>query len=397
MPPLFHFLNRKNLCRSGEPGTGNPAKTKSPNAEWADVSEPSKNSCAVSPLAVDGRSLLYDNSGATLGLLLSLFPLHVILSLFFFVQSVWADEVTPADAAKRGEAIRRRWPAEQPIDVSALLQSGVRRLEGKHIILYTDTKNSEQIDLLPKYFDRLIPLLCDYFQLDGKDYENFRVEAFLIDDFEKFKSGGAVRQVPNLRNGYALRRRIWLREQQSDYYRRHLLLHEGIHAFMGYAFGDWGPPWYREGMAELLATHRIDDDGRLRLGYFPKKRRELEHWGRIENVQEATRNNSAKSMQGVFGLESEDYDANSAYAWSWAFAAFCENHPSYGKAFRRTAWKLGGPPTAVLSICFSKSPAWPKPRPCGVLKSNGQISSVLLIMITILCAHGSNSRTLFEK
>ncbi len=126
------------------------------------------------------------------------------------------------------------------------------------------------------WFDELIPLLCEYFELKIENYEHFRLCAFLIADFEKFRSSGAVRQVQKLRNGYAQRGRIWLREQQSDYYRRHLLLHEGIHAFMGYALGDWGPPWYREGTAELLATHQIDEQRNLKLGYFPQEKRELQ-------------------------------------------------------------------------------------------------------------------------
>ena len=50
---------------------------------------------------------------------------------------------------------------------------------------------------------------------------------------------------------------LWLYDQPSAYYRRHLLLHEGTHAFMGKFLGGCGPGWYMEGTAELFGTHRM--------------------------------------------------------------------------------------------------------------------------------------------
>ena len=271
----------------------------------------------------------------------------LFLLIIVFATTSRAGEVTPTVAEHYGASVRRHWPKEPSFDEASMKKAGVRRLDGRYITLYTDVKPSGEIESLPKWFDRLVPELCDYFQLDVKNYDDFRVQGFLIDDFEKFKPSGAVRQVSQLRNGYAQRCRIWLRNQQSDYYRRHLFLHEGVHAFMGYAFGAWGPPWYREGTAELLATHRIDDDGKLHLGYFPMDRRELHHWGRIEIVRNDFLDNRGKLPTEVFELASEDYDANTAYGWSWAFAAFCEHHPRYRRAFRQTAWKLGGDSKSV--------------------------------------------------
>ncbi|MDR1141023.1 MAG: hypothetical protein LBL62_04965, partial [Planctomycetaceae bacterium] len=265
---------------------------------------------------------------------------------FFHESNFFAEEISSSVAERFGREVRKHWSTEIPLDESAIKQSGIRRLESKHLILYTDLSASKQIDELPELFDQLIPLLCNYFDLNPQNYETFKVEGFLIDDFEKFKSSGTVRQVPNLRNGYALRCRIWVRNPDSEYYRRHLLLHEGVHAFMGYAFGYWGPPWYREGTAELLGTHRVEN-GYLTLASFPKSRNELSGWGRIDLIRDDFAKNHARTIKGIFDLESEDYDENTAYGWSWAFAAFCENHPRYRTAFRQTAWKLNGTPTDV--------------------------------------------------
>lgn len=263
-----------------------------------------------------------------------------ICLLIEFSGSIFAEEQNAKKAEQIGREIRSRWREESSIDFERLATDGVRKIDGKHVILYTDLPQQKQIDELPNTFDQMIPLLCDYFGLDRNNYKNFKVEAFLIDDFNKFKVGGAVRQVPKLRNGYALCNRIWLRNQKSDYYRRHLLLHEGVHAFMGYAFGYWGPPWYREGTAELFATHRWED-GKLSIGVFPETSQELSNWGRIEYVQQDLKKNIFPyETEKILQLGPEDYNENESYAWSWAFAAFCENHPVYQKAFRQTAWFL---------------------------------------------------------
>jgi hypothetical protein len=296
------------------------------------------------------------------------FFLLIFLSFGIFPETFFfAEEISPSVAERFGREIRKDWIQEIPIDESLLKQNGIRRLESKHLTLYTDLPASEQVDNLPKLFDQLIPLLCRYFKLNHQNYEMFKVEGFLIDDFEKFKPSGAVRQVPNLRNGYALRCRIWVRNPDSEYYRRHLLLHEGVHTFMGYAFGGWGPAWYREGTAELLATHRWENK-LLTTACFPKSPNELFGWGRIEIVRNDFTKNHFRTIQNVFELESEDYDENTAYGWSWAFAAFCENHPRYQTAFRQTAWKLYGKPDSIakhftellLLKTPNESPEWNK-------------------------------------
>ena len=55
---------------------------------------------------------------------------------------------------------------------------------------------------------------------------------------------------------------------------------------MNTVMGGCGPPWYMEGMAEYLATHRWHD-GRLTLGYMPPNRDEVPQWGRIRIIQDA--------------------------------------------------------------------------------------------------------------
>ena len=277
--------------------------------------------------------------------------MRVVVCFFLILTAIpltVAGEITLQEAERYGESVRIRWPKEPPIDVTVLLRQGVRRLDGKHLTIYTDLASSPSVDELPLVFDQMMPQLCEYFELDPQKYDSWKVEVFLVGDIEKFDKSGALDQVPQLRNGYALRNRIWLREQPSEYYRRHLLLHEGVHAFMGYVFGKWGPPWYREGTAELLGTHRWQD-GRLTLGYLPQNADEVPNWRRILIVRSGFAKNEGKPTEAVFRLAPEDYDENAAYAWSWAFAAFCEHHPRYRTAFRRTARHLSRPANQLFN------------------------------------------------
>ena len=78
--------------------------------------------------------------------------------------------------------------------------------------------------------------------------------------------------------GYTRYDTVWIDEQPTEWYRRELLLHEGTHGFMFTLLGECGPPWYMEGMAEYLGTHRWQE-GRLTLGYTPRSRQEVARLG----------------------------------------------------------------------------------------------------------------------
>ena len=102
-------------------------------------------------------------------------------------------------------------------------------------------------------------------------------------DKARFAAAGLLADnLPPFQSGYSRSdgKQFWLLEQPSDFYRRELLLHEGTHCFMFTVLKGAGPPWYKEGMAEYLGTHRWQD-GRLTLGYMPRSREEVPYWRRI--------------------------------------------------------------------------------------------------------------------
>jgi hypothetical protein len=148
---------------------------------------------------------------------------------------------------------------------------------------------------------------------------------YVIDDRELFAALDLLPAAnPEFKNGFATDWELWLVEQPSDYYRRHLLLHEGTHAFMESQLGGCGPGWYKEGMAELLGTHEWRD-GRLKLGVFPANKDDFPMWGRIKLIRDAVAEGKALSVDQVLALDSRHEMSTDQYAWTWALAAMLEH------------------------------------------------------------------------
>jgi len=216
------------------------------------------------------------------------------------------------------------------------LPAGFRRIESRHLILDTDLPPDPDVDGLGEAFDQAFPQWCAIFKIDPEKNSFWRVHGYLMKSRERFEAAGlAPLDLPRFKSGFARGDDVWFFDQTSDYYRRHLLLHEGTHAFMNRFLGGVGSAWYAEGMAELLATHRYQD-GKLTLNTFPRSRDEVSKWGRIEIVQTALAKRQALSLGKIFNYDSRAHQDNDAYGWCWAAAAFLDRHPRYHERF----WKL---------------------------------------------------------
>ena len=245
----------------------------------------------------------------------------------------------PDDLEDPPDAVGRMVPdlARMKIDESKVRAAGIRRLDGKHLTLYTDLPPGEEIDALPGIFDLAFPQWCDYFGLKPSEHADWRLTGFLMKtkDKARFQQAGLMPDdLPPFPHGYARNYEFWLYEQPSDYYRRHLLLHEGTHGFMNTLLGSCGPPWYMEGIAELLSTH-LWKDGRLALGYFPATRDEVPMWGRIKIVRDAYARLEGMRLDDVLHYSGRAHRANDPYGWCWAAAAFLDRHPRYQQRFRQ--------------------------------------------------------------
>jgi len=226
------------------------------------------------------------------------------------------------------------FPPPRQVDERRAAHVGIRKLVSRHLRLYTDLPASDAVDGLPAVFDAAVPLWADYFQIDPAKLSHWRMQGYLIQDRAKFAALGLLpKERPEFPNGFSSGYELWWMEQPSDYFRRHLLLHEGTHGFMYTQLGDTGPGWYMEGMAELLGTHRWQD-GQLSLHVMPTSRQEVPMWGRIKLIRDAHRDKKTFDLPVLLALDKRRAFSTEEYAWCWALCEFLDSHPRWQKKFR---------------------------------------------------------------
>jgi len=212
--------------------------------------------------------------------------------------------------------------------------AGIRKVLGKRLTLYTDLSGRD-VDELPAVFEQALPQWCAYFGVKQSDHADWHMTGFLMKDKARFAQAGLLPgDLPPFLHGYSRGQLLWLYEQPSEYYRRHLLLHEGTHGFMLTILGSAGPPWYMEGLAELMGTHRWRD-GRLTLGTMPRDRDEVPEWGRIRIIQNAVAERRALRLKTVIEFPPSAHRETEPYAWCWAAATLLDRHPRYQQRFRQ--------------------------------------------------------------
>lgn len=229
----------------------------------------------------------------------------------------------------------------------------MRSLEGRHITLVTDLPSEPNIDRLPQIFDQAIDPWARYFQVKAADYADWRITGYLMRNDQRFRDAGLLPDdLPPFLHGYQRGDVVWLREQPSDYYQRHLLLHEGTHAFMVSALGGSGAAWYMEGVAEYLATHRWQD-GKLQLAIFPNNRQEVSHWGRIKIIRDSVAAGRSLRLEDVFRIDGADFRHVDAYAWTWAAITFLESDPRFSEPFLDLQQKVNLPSNEFSAAFWS--------------------------------------------
>ena len=244
----------------------------------------------------------------------------------------------PADAMRDVPDAAAAWVpnlASVQVDEDRARAAGIRKVSGRRLTLYTDVAVDDEIKALPAAFEQAFPQWCEYFGVEESDHADWRMTGFLMKDKSRFEALGLLpEELPPFLHGFSRNNDFWLYEQPSAYYRRHLALHEGTHGFMNTVLGSCGPPWYMEGVAELLSTHRWHD-GRLELNYLPRSRDEVPMWGRIKIVREDCAAGRAQHLERVLRYRPREYLATEPYAWCWAAATLLDRHPRYRERFRK--------------------------------------------------------------
>jgi len=215
---------------------------------------------------------------------------------------------------------------------------GIRLLRGKHLWLFTDLPAEREVDQLSRVFDLAVPQWAAAFGIPGNRWRTWKMTGFLMKDPEKFRRAGLfpVEKLQNFRSGFSQNGKLWMFDQPSSYYRRHLLLHEGVHGFMTAFFPTVSPPWHAEGMAELLATHWWDEasESGPEVAYFPRAKTDVPMLGRIRIVRDEVAKGRTLNLKQILSYGADAHRNNVPYGWCWALAAFLDGHPQYQKRFR---------------------------------------------------------------
>jgi hypothetical protein len=234
--------------------------------------------------------------------------------------------------------------AAAPVDVGPLTrlarEADLRLLVGRHLTLVTDRpiREGDGVADLPAVFDEAFVAWCRHYGMDPDDHADWRCFGCLVIDRERFRAAGLLpADIPPFENGFCDRNRFWLMDQSNPAYRRHLLLHEGVHAFTLTLRELATPVWYNEGIAEYLATHRLDReaDGGLRFVStpMPAQAGDVEQLGRIEKLLELRAEQRLPALDTVLALPVGRHGAIADYAASWAAVAMFANHPAYARGF----------------------------------------------------------------
>lgn len=235
------------------------------------------------------------------------------------------------------------WPAPRSINEGRLAKAGLRVIDTEHATLVTDFASSPEVDVLPQLIDQALPHWQRRFRVSDKRVEDWRLRIYLMEDEAKFRALGLwPNQSQEFQHGLSLGYEVWVRKQPTDYYQRHLLLHEATHSFMSTLLGSCGPGWYMEGMAELCGTHAWDPRSRdLRLAVMPKSREAAPHWGRVALIRNAIEEGKVLSIDAVMKIDNRVALPSESYAWVWALSAFLDQHPAYRDRFRQApGWVL---------------------------------------------------------
>lgn len=242
-------------------------------------------------------------------------------------------------------------------DDAALAELGIQVYRSHRLKLYTDVP-ADVASKLPRLVDQLYRQVEEYFgpippHPSGEEYQ---MTGYLMRDQRVFRETGLLPDsLPPFLHGRQEGRQFWMNDQEHDYYRRHLLLHEATHCLMRVMPPEThGPSWYMEGMAELFGTHywmMIDDYMIIQTRAMPGSREEFAGLGRITMIQDEREAGRVLSINDVRQLGPNSYLKNEPYAWSWSLCFFLNYHPRFKDRFQQLAKLVG---TRSLSPAFDE-------------------------------------------
>ena len=288
-------------------------------------------------------------------------PCWVACALLLIIPSqIWAQQ-KDLDATKLTE-INPKIPVATDIELQLVIDAGLTVYAGKHLILFSDIRDADKAYDLIRSYDAAVPQWCEYFGVDVKRTEGWKLRAFLLqgpNQTQRFEQAKLLTEpLLPFAAGYQKDHNIYLFDQPGPYYTRHLLLHEGTHAFMQWFLNGYGAPWYSEGIAEKLAVHQRTKDS-VKLNYRLPNRDAAPYWGRVKLIKDEYAAGDAMTLSDVLAIPNQAFRNVRYYAWSWAGCNFFDNHPLTKQAFSELKQSVALPPEQFNAAFKEKlKPNW---------------------------------------
>ncbi len=244
-------------------------------------------------------------------------------------------------------------PAPMRLDETQIAANQIEKISGTYLTLYTDVREAIDAQELVRVFDLAVPQWCQLFAVDSAKTQGWHLSAFLMADRDRFRAAGLLPEtLPSFPAGYNLGHHFWVLPQPGNYYTRHLVLHEGTHAFMQWFLAGSGPPWYSEGMAEKIALHRWYE-GQLQLNFRPTSTDQVDYWGRPRVIREAVKSGRTLMLDEIFDFPDNAFRNVDSYGWAWAACEFLTYHPKTQMAFAKLTASAKDR-TARFSLLFKR-------------------------------------------
>ena len=212
-----------------------------------------------------------------------------------------------------------------------------RTLTSDHFIIHTDVSNRSAAVLLDK-LERMYNLIGRYFGKRPKQ----PIECFVVSDLSLFEGQLPPDGAAKIAEGAGVTMMakaggmpISIVFSCDDH---GVVQHEAVHAYCFLAFGECGPIWFAEGMAEMGQYWKPDELG---VSIDPV-------------VIDYLMNAKKKKLEDIVAEKQITGDSWQAYAWRWAICHLLSSHPTHGMAFKKLA--LGMMNGAEVSFATSFGP-----------------------------------------
>ena len=207
-----------------------------------------------------------------------------------------------------------------------------REESSQHFVLYTDISPRSSKVLLEK-LETMYGFLSRYYRKKPRE----AIECYVVSDLDKFRGKlppVGVRKIEERAGVTASRSLIRTRGNRvkgkktlSTVYScddHGVVQHEAVHAYCAMAFGNAGPVWYAEGMAEMGQYWTPNVQG---VHIEPVV---------IEYLTSAEK----KKIPDIVAAGQITGDSWKAYSWRWALCYLLANNPNYSKRFHQLGVNL---------------------------------------------------------